>query len=146
MEKSEILRNETDELLEGAVLLEERFQGLVNDPLGTLMDGSEFFDERSADCEPLIENCNESLEALPQLTPPESKIRRNQYEDIKSRLETLTSDFSDLQDNTDTVLDPATDPTVKAAELAIIVSELPGIILEFIFMNEECEKIKEVFS
>ena len=74
--KSEILKKETDKLLEGVEKIELRFRLLAEDPAGYLneffpedgeFDDSTilnifikeplFFDNRYADCIPLIDNC-----------------------------------------------------------------------------------------
>ena len=96
--KSEILKRETDNLLKGVDNISERFRELERNTLDTLSDEPLFFDNRSLDCVPLIANCTLSLQMLPSVTPPQSKIQRSQYEDIQSRLEVLRVDFANLQD------------------------------------------------
>ena len=143
MQKNKIIKKETEELLEGVEGIEESFEELESDTLGVLAEGPDFFDDRAEDCEPLIENCEEALKALPKITPPTCKIRRKQYKDVKKKLETLIDDFEDLQESTDTVLNPATEATTKTSELLTIAAKLPDVIKEFAFMKKECEKIKK---
>ena len=64
-------------------------------------------------------------------------------ENIKKKLETLIDDFEDLQESTDTVLNPATEAATKTSELFTIATKLPDVIKEFAFMKKECEKIKK---
>ena len=159
MNKSEILKKETDKLLEGLEKIELRFRLLAEDPAGYLneffpedgeFDDSTilnvfikeplFFDNRSADCIPLIANCILSLEILPPETPPQSKIRRSQYEEVSDRLENLRINFAGLQD----AIGEAIAGDVTA--LATIVDSLFSIIDNFVFMKFECEKIKKAMT
>ena len=88
-------------------------------------------------------NCTLSLGALPLVTPPASKIKRSQYENIRDRLQNLISAFGGLQTNTNTVLNPATEPATKTSQLAIITGKIPGVLIDMAFMKLECEKIKK---
>ena len=126
--------------------MENRFVLLTNEPLVTLVNEPQFFTSRGEDCEPLVINCTLALAALPAITPPLCKIQRSQYEDIKTRLQNLISDFIGLQINVNIVLNSATDAATKASTLAIIVSKLPDIASDFIFMKLECEKIKKAMT
>ena len=139
MEKSEILKRETDNLLKGVDSISERFKELEQDTLGTLSDEPLFFDSRSLDCVPLIANCTLSLQMLPRVTPPQAKIQRSQYEDIQSRLENLRVDFANLQDSVGEAIGG------NLTSLATIADSIFGILENFTFVKVECEKIKKVF-
>jgi len=139
MEKSEILKRETDNLLKGVDNISERFRQLERNTLDTLSDEPLFFDNRSLDCVPLIANCTLSLQMLPSVTPPQSKIQRSQYEDIQSRLEVLRVDFANLQDAVGEAI------SGNVTSLATIADSIFGILTNFTFIKLECEKIKKVF-
>ena len=132
--------------------VEERFiqlvEALLSVPpdLGILTDDPLFFDNRSFDCIPLVENCVKALTALPAVTPPPCKIQRSQYNDVKGRLEGLISDFAGLQENINTVLNPATEAVTKTGQLLIITGKIPFIIADMVFMKLECEKIKQAMD
>jgi len=138
-DKSKILKRETDNLLNGVDDISERFKELERDTLDTLSDEPLFFDNRSLNCIPLITNCTLSLQMLPSVTPPQSKIQRSQYEDIQSRLEVLRVDFANLQD----AVGEAVGGDVTS--LATIADSIFGILTNFTFIKLECEKIKKVF-
>ena len=139
MEKSEILKRETDNLLKGVDNISERFRQLERNTLDTLSDEPLFFDNRSLDCVPLIANCTLSLQMLPSVTPPQSKIQRSQYEDIQSRLEVLRVDFANLQDAVGEAI------SGNVTSLATIADSIFGILTNFTFIKLECEKIKKAF-
>ena len=139
MEKSEILKRETDNLLKGVDNISERFRELERNTLDTLSDEPLFFDNRSLDCVPLIANCTLSLQMLPSVTPPQSKIQRSQYEDIQSRLEVLRVDFANLQDAVGEAI------SGNVTSLATIADSIFGILTNFTFIKLECEKIKKAF-
>jgi hypothetical protein len=159
MNKSEILKKETDKLLEGVEKIELRFRLLAENPDGYLNefypDASTsslttvldvfireplFFDNRSLDCIPLIVNCTLSLNSLPNVTPPECKIRRRQYEEIRDRLEQLKIDFTELQGEVEEALGG------NATSLLTITDSISDILNNFIFMKEECDKIKKAMT
>ena len=137
--KSEILKRETDNLLKGVDNISERFRELERNTLDTLSDEPLFFDNRSLDCVPLIANCTLSLQMLPSVTPPQSKIQRSQYEDIQSRLEVLRVDFANLQDAVGEAI------SGNVTSLATIADSIFGILTNFTFIKLECEKIKKAF-
>ena len=139
MEKSEILKRETDNLLKGVDNISERFKELEQDTLGALSDEPLFFDSRSLDCVPLIANCTLSLQMLPRVTPPQAKIQRSQYENIRSRLETLRVDFANLQNSVGEAV------SGNVTSLATIANSISGILTNLTFIKVECEKIKKVF-
>tara|TARA_S200002703_G_scaffold136291_1_gene125560 strand:- start:292 stop:717 length:426 start_codon:yes stop_codon:yes gene_type:complete len=139
MEKSEILKRETDNLLDGVDNISERFRELEQDTLGTLSDEPLFFDNRSLDCVPLIANCTLSLQMLPRVTPPQAKIQRSRYENIQSRLEVLRVDFANLQDAVGEAV------SGNVTSLATIANSIFGILTNLTFIKVECEKIKKVF-
>ena len=159
MNKAKILEDETKKLLNGVEEIELRFKLLAENPEGYLdkfyPDASTsrlitildvlireplFFDNRSLDCIPLIVNCTLALEALPAVTPPECKIRRKQYEEIKERLENLRINFGNLQDEVEDAI--AGDVT----SLGTIVDSMINILADFVFMKLECEKIKQAMD
>lgn len=139
MEKSEILKRETDNLLKGVDSISERFEELQRDTLDTLSDEPLFFDSRSLDCVPLIANCTLSLQMLPRVTPPQAKIQRSQYENIRSRLETLRVDFANLQNSVGEAV------SGNVTSLVTIANSISGILTNLTFIKVECEKIKKVF-
>ena len=139
MEKSEILKRETDNLLDGVDNISERFEELQRDTLDTLSDEPLFFDSRSLDCVPLIANCTLSLQMLPRVTPPQAKIQRSQYENIRSRLDTLRVDFANLQNSVGEAV------SGNVTSLATIANSISGILNNLTFIKVECEKIKKVF-
>ena len=141
--KAEILERESDKLLDGVDALEQSFNLLKDNPLDTLVNEPQFFASRGFDCGPLVINCTLSLGALPLVTPPASKIKRSQYENIRDRLQNLISAFGGLQTNTNTVLNPATEPATKTSQLLIITGKIPGVLTDMAFMKLECEKIKK---
>ena len=146
MSKSEILRIETEKLLDGVEDIEKSFNLLKNNPLDTLANEPQFFARRGLDCGPLVVNCTLALGALPTVTPPASKIRRNQYEDVRSRLKNLISNFGELQINTNTVLNPATEPATKTSQLLIITKKIPGVLKDMVFTKLQCILIKDAMD
>jgi len=139
MSKSEILKQETEKLLNGVDAISERFVKLGDEPIDTLTEEPLFFDVRSLECVPLILNCTLSLEALPPTTPVGCKITRSQYEDIKDRLGSLKVNFSNLQDSVEETL------AGNVSALATITDSIFSILEDFIFIKLECEKIKNFF-
>ena len=144
--KSKIIKKETDELLEGVELMDERFQLLSADTLEVLTDEPQFFSNRSFECPSLITNCIKSLDALPSVTPPTSKIKRKQYEEVKEKLEILITDFNTLQLDVNIILNPATEAATKTAKLLTVSQAIPSVLNEFIFTKLECQKIKKAMT
>ena len=148
MNSNEILKNETKKLLEGSEELHDKFTDLtdVTTAATILVSATSYFDDRSEECNPLIENCDKSLNALPKFTPPTSKIKRSQYENVKQRLENLKSSFVQLQEKTDTVTSTTATVAEKGVAAGEIVLEVPSILDDFTFMILECEEIKKVLN
>jgi len=148
MYNNQILKNNTLELLEGSKELEESFTDLtdVTTAATILVSATSYFDDRSEECNPLIENCDKSLKVLPKFTPPTAKINRKQYNDIKSRLEKLQNSFIELQEKTDTITSTTSTTAEKAAATSAIVFDVPDIIKDFVFMRLECEKVKKALN
>jgi len=146
MNKSKIIETETKKLLSGIEQIENRFKLLKQKPLDTLADEPQFFFNRSANCAPLVINCTLALAALPASTPPACKIERKQYENVRTNLKSLISDFGNLQLNVNTVLNPATEAVTKTSQLLIITQKIPGVITDFASMKLECEKIKKAMD
>ena len=148
MYNNQILKNNTLELLEGAKELEESFTDLTDAStvISILTTASDYFDRRSEDCDPLIENCDRSLKVLPKFTPRTSKINRKQFDVIRDRLERLKISFIDLQESTDTITSTSSSSAEKATAAGEIVLEVPSIIKDFIFMKLECKKVKNALN
>tara|TARA_B100001113_G_C20886477_1_gene524995 strand:+ start:82 stop:537 length:456 start_codon:yes stop_codon:yes gene_type:complete len=146
MYKSEIIKEQTDKLLDGVEKLEEKFTTLTETTtaLSALADGPDYFDRRADECNPLIQNCRIAVSQLPKMTPPTSKIQRNQYDGMINLLKGLQDKFETLQEKTNTVLNPATTPANKAIAIGEIVFEVPFIIKDFAFMKVESLRIKMV--
>ena len=79
MEKSEILKKATDELLEGVENFENAFSNLIENPIPEFVAGTNYFTLKSQECILLIAACDVALLTLPTVTPPTSKIQRIQY-------------------------------------------------------------------
>ena len=140
MEKSKIIEIETKKLLAGVERIENRFTSLQNSTLDTISNEPLFFDNRSVDCVPLIASCTLSLAALPASTPPTCKIQRNQYEQVRDRLNNLRSSFANLQDAVEEAI------AGNVTSLGTITSSIVNILKDFTFMKLECEKIKRAFE
>lgn len=140
MDKSKIIETETKKLLAGVKGIENRFTSLQNNTLDTISNEPLFFDNRSVDCIPLITNCTLSLGALPASTPPTCKIQRNQYEQVRDRLNNLRINFSNLQDSVEDAI------VGDVTSLATIVDSILNILNDFLFMKLECEKIKKAMT
>ena len=140
MDKSKIIETETEKLLSGIEQIENRFKLLKQKPLDTLVDEPLFFDNRSVDCIPLITNCTLSLGALPVSTPPACKIQRNQYEQVRDRLNNLRISFANLQDAVEEAI------AGNVTSLKTITDSILHIINDFVFMRLECAKIKRAMD
>ena len=165
--KSKILKKETDELVKGIEAIEPRFKLLEENPEGYLNkffpDESTsdlitytvtnvfireplFFTNRAVECAPLIDNCTEALDALPDETPEECRIRRSQFVFIASKLTQLISNFSNLQIQLNIFLNPVTTAANKTLALGSIIITLPDTFIDFDLVKEESEKVKKAMT
>ena len=153
-DKSKILKEATDELLEGVENFENIISNLINNPLPELIAGSNYFLLRAEECKLLIILCNTALAALPLVTPPTSKIQRSQYRSVRSRLQSLVVSFGTLQSNLN-ILYPLIVPSrpltsaeqgTKASTLLAITSAIPGIITDLVFSKGICLIIEDGFE
>jgi len=152
--KSKILKKATDELLEGVENFENIISNLISNPIPELVAGSNYFLLRGEECKLLIILCNTALFTLPTITPPTSKIRRIQYESVKSRLQSLITSFGQLQLDFN-ILYPLIVPqrpltsdqqVIKAAKLLSIATKAPEVIKDLVVIKGICVTIKEAFK
>ena len=163
--KSKILIKETDELVKGVEAIEPRFKLLEENPAGYLnkffpdVSTSDlttvgdvfireplFFTNRAVECTSLIDNCTKALNALPDETPDECRIRRSQFVFITSKLTQLISNFSNLQIQLNIFLNPVTTAANKTIALGNITITLPDTIIDFELVKEESEKVKKAMN
>ena len=153
-DKSKILKKATDELLEGVENFENIISNLISNPLPELVAGSNYFLLRGEECKLLIILCNTALLALPVITPPTSKIRRIQYESVKSRLQNLVISFGELQLDFN-ILYPlivpqrpldSTQQGIKTAKLLTIATKAPEVIKDLVVIKGICFLIKKAFE
>ena len=154
MEKSEILKKATDELLEGVENFENAFSNLVKNPIPEFVAGTNYFTLKSQECVLLIAACDVALLTLPIVTPPTSKIQRIQYRLVKERLQKLVTDFNQLQLNLN-ILIPLVVPqrplssaesTTKNLNLNKILDSVPEIVNDLVFIKGICVTIREAFE
>jgi len=153
-DKSKILKEATDELLEGVENFENIISNLINNPLPELIAGSNYFLLRAEECKLLIILCNTALAALPLVTPPTSKIRRSQYKNARSILQSLVTSFEQLQLDFN-ILYPLIVPErpldsaqqgVKAAKLLTIATKAPKVIKDLVLIKGICLIIEDGFE
>jgi len=150
-DKSKILEEETDKILEGVEEIEEVFTKLEENPIVELVASTNFFTLRALECTKLIVNCFKALAALPLVTPPICKIRRSQYIEIRDRLNSLKTSFTELQGNLNILIPlvspqrplTATEQAVKTSNLSAIALKIPDVFTDVTFMKLECERIKK---
>ena len=128
MSKSKELGDKTKTLIKNFEDLERGFNDLVRSPENTT---PEFFIDAGVKVLTMIPLTQACLLLLPAVTPPTAGVRRNQYQDILTTLQQLTTvTFPQLQTLAATFL-TSPEPATKAAALTNIVALLPGIVLNY---------------
>lgn len=139
MSKSKELGDKTKTLIKNFEDLERGFNDLVRSPENTT---PEFFAEAGVKVLAMIPLTQACLLLLPTVTPPTAGVRRNQYQDILTTLQQLsTVTFPQLQTLAATFL-TSPEPATKAAALTNIVALLPGIVVNYGRMKFQLTKIK----
>lgn len=139
MSKAKELGDKTKTLIKNFEDLERGFNDLVRSPENTT---PEFFIDAGAKVLTMIPLTQACLLLLPTVTPPTAGVRRNQYQDILTTLQQLTTvTFPQLQTLAATFL-TSPEPATKAAALTNIVALLPGIVVNYGRMKFQLTKIK----
>ena len=139
MSKSKELGDKTKTLIKNFEDLERGLNDLVRSPENTT---PEFFAEAGVKVLAMIPLTQACLLLLPTVTPPTAGVRRNQYQDILTTLQQLsTVTFPQLQTLAATFL-TSPEPATKAAALTNIVALLPGIVVNYGRMKFQLTKIK----
>ena len=139
MSKSKELGDKTKTLIKNFEDLERGFNDLVRSPENTT---PEFFIDAGVKVLTMIPLTQACLLLLPAVTPPTAGVRRNQYQDILTTLQQLTTvTFPQLQTLAATFL-TSPEPATKAAALTNIVALLPGIVVNYGRMKFQLTKIK----
>ena len=139
MSKSKELGDKTKTLIKNFEDLERGFNDLVRSPENTT---PEFFIDAGVKVLTMIPLTQACLLLLPVVTPPTAGVRRNQYQDILTTLQQLTTvTFPQLQTLAATFL-TSPEPATKAAALTNIVALLPGIVVNYGRMKLQLTKIK----
>lgn len=139
MSKSKELGDKTKTLIKNFEDLERGFNDLVRSPENTT---PEFFIDAGVKVLSMIPLTQACLLLLPVVTPPTAGVRRNQYQDILTTLQQLTTvTFPQLQTLAATFL-TSPEPATKAAALTNIVALLPGIVVNYGRMKFQLTKIK----
>lgn len=139
MSKSKELGDKTKTLIKNFEDLERGFNDLVRSPENTT---PEFFIDAGVKVLTMIPLTQACLLLLPVVTPPTAGVRRNQYQDILTTLQQLTTvTFPQLQTLAATFL-TSPEPATKAAALTNIVALLPGIVVNYGRMKFQLTKIK----
>jgi len=137
--KSKELGDKTKTLIKNFEDLERGFNDLVRSPENTT---PEFFIDAGVKVLTMIPLTQACLLLLPAVTPPTAGVRRNQYQDILTTLQQLTTvTFPQLQTLAATFL-TSPEPATKAAALTNIVALLPGIVVNYGRMKFQLTKIK----
>jgi len=137
--KSKELGDKTKTLIKNFEDLERGFNDLVRSPENTT---PEFFIDAGVKVLTMIPLTQACLLLLPVVTPPTAGVRRNQYQDILTTLQQLTTvTFPQLQTLAATFL-TSPEPATKAAALTNIVALLPGIVVNYGRMKFQLTKIK----